>query len=85
MAQSSGSVLSPSLAQGISFDSTFAADQMKKTLPAYRSRDSPRCHERSGMPPVTPATGNKPAVLEVGNSAGRGDPDSPAIVLEKGE
>jgi len=59
---------------------------MEKTLTLAADPQIPRAVPgfRKDLPARNGTYGNKPSVLEVGNPATRGDPNSPAAVLEEG-
>src|SRR5580693_7013751 len=58
---------------------------MKKTL-VVANPETSRVTPGDGMSVLAGHTsyGNKPVILEVGNPATRGDPNSPAVVLKEG-
>ena len=85
MSRASGQSLCPSRGPGDLFDHT-PPQQMKQTLIRWLIQRFPALSPAMAMHYSAGHTahGNKPAILEVGNSAARGDPNSPAIVLKKG-
>src|ERR1700722_13433725 len=86
MEQSTSIVLMPQTGPRNLFDH-IRVKQMKKTVILIANPKIPRAISGNGVHDSTGHSthGNKPAILQVGNPAERGDPNSSALVLKEGK